>query len=324
MSKNSSTTDQKMKTKSTEQSESGKKKIDPIKNFFAGGAGGACLVIIGHPPDTIKVRLQTMPRPKKGEKPIYTGVFDCVKKSVKNEGFLSLYRGVGSMFVGVTPTSALSFFGNSIGKKIQTPSRDDGDYSLPQLFLAGSVAGITNTIALTPVERVKCLLQAQEAAKLNKNVSSTEYNGSFDCARRLYKKGGIQNLYRGAGITIIRGIPQWGVYFCTYDGLMRVLRSEKNSKENISAWRTILAGGTAGLFSWLIGMPADVVKSRLQSAPSDKYPNGARDVFRELIKKEGFGALYKGTAAILIRAFPANAACFLGYEVAMKGLNYLY
>jgi hypothetical protein len=33
------------------------------------------------------------------------------------------------------------------------------DYSLTQLFFAGSVAGITNTIVLTPVERVKCLLQ---------------------------------------------------------------------------------------------------------------------------------------------------------------------
>ena len=31
--------------------------------------------------------------------------------------------------------------------------------SLPQSFIAGSVAGITNTIVLTPVERVKCLLQ---------------------------------------------------------------------------------------------------------------------------------------------------------------------
>jgi hypothetical protein len=47
--------------------------------------------------------------------------------------------------------------------------------------------------------------KAQETGKLNKNVSSTEYNGSFDCARQLYKKGGIQSLYRGAGITILRG-----------------------------------------------------------------------------------------------------------------------
>jgi hypothetical protein len=42
-------------------------------------------------------------------------------------------------------------------------------------------------------------------------------------------------------------------------------------------------------------------------APSEKYPNGARDVFRKIWKKEGIGAFYKGTTAILIRAFPANA-----------------
>ncbi len=42
-------------------------------------------------------------------------------------------------------------------------------------------------------------------------------------------------------------------------------------------------------------------------APSKKYPNGARDVFREIWKKEKLSAFYKGTTAILIRAFPANA-----------------
>ena len=31
------------------------KKVDPFKSFIAGGFGGACLVVIGHPPDTIKV-----------------------------------------------------------------------------------------------------------------------------------------------------------------------------------------------------------------------------------------------------------------------------
>lgn len=31
------------------------KKVNPIKDFLAGGVGGACLVITGHPLDTIKV-----------------------------------------------------------------------------------------------------------------------------------------------------------------------------------------------------------------------------------------------------------------------------
>lgn len=33
------------------------KKVNPIKDFLAGGVGGACLVITGHPLDTIKVCL---------------------------------------------------------------------------------------------------------------------------------------------------------------------------------------------------------------------------------------------------------------------------
>lgn len=31
------------------------KPISPLKNFFAGGFGGVCLVFAGHPLDTIKV-----------------------------------------------------------------------------------------------------------------------------------------------------------------------------------------------------------------------------------------------------------------------------
>ena len=30
-------------------------KVSPVKNFFAGGFGGMCLVASGHPLDTIKV-----------------------------------------------------------------------------------------------------------------------------------------------------------------------------------------------------------------------------------------------------------------------------
>lgn len=74
--------------------------------------------------------------------------------------------------------------------------------------------------------------------------------------------------------------------------------------------------------NWAVGMPADVLKSRLQTAPAGSYPNGIRDVFRELMQKEGPLALYKGITPVMLRAFPANAACFIGFEIAMKFLNF--
>ena len=47
-----------------------------------------------------------------------------------------------------------------------------------------------------------------------------------------------------------------------------------------------------------------------------------RDVFRHMMREEGPRAFTKGAVPVLLRAFPANACCFLGYEVAMYGLNY--
>ena len=48
----------------TTDDQSKKNKVDPLKNLLAGGVGGACLVFIEHPSDTINVRLQTMSKPK--------------------------------------------------------------------------------------------------------------------------------------------------------------------------------------------------------------------------------------------------------------------
>lgn len=78
---------------------------------------------------------------------------------------------------------------------------------------------------------------------------------------------------------------------------------------------------TAGVANWTVGMPQDVLKSRLQTAPEGTYPNGIRDVFKTLMKNEGPLALYKGFLPVMVRAVPANAACFVGLELCMNFLN---
>lgn len=59
------------------------------------------------------------------------------------------------------------------------------------------------------------------------------------------------------------------------------------------------------------------------AAPEGTYPRGVRDVFAKLMKEEGPTALYRGVVPVMLRAFPANAACFLGFEACHKFLDYV-
>lgn len=157
----------------------------------------------------VQVRLQTMPRTGPGETPMYKGTFDCAAKTIKNEGFLGLYKGMSAPIVGVAPIFALCFAGYALGKRIQ---QTDGNTKLNnrQIVVAGSFSGLLSTIITAPGERIKCLLQIQQAS----SGAERKYNGMLDCAGKLYKEGGIRSIYKGSCATLLRG-----KYFQTHSSI---------------------------------------------------------------------------------------------------------
>jgi len=94
------------------------------------------------------------------------------------------------------------------------------------------------------------------------------------------------------------------------------------SKGELSLFAIMIAGGLAGMIFWAVSIPADVIKSRYQTAPEGKY-TGLGHVYRNLIREEGASALFRGLGPALLRAFPANAACFIGVEFSKKFLTFL-
>ena len=57
-----------------------KKSFSSLRDFAAGGVGGIFAVVVGHPFDLVKVRLQT------AEKGVYNGAMDVVRKTIAREG----------------------------------------------------------------------------------------------------------------------------------------------------------------------------------------------------------------------------------------------
>jgi len=286
---------------------------ESAKAFIAGGFGGVAAVLVGHPFDLTKTRLQTA---KAG---VYTGAVDVVKKALAADGVRGLYRGVVPPLLGITPIFAVSFWAYDASKTLihaVTPNRSSSRLSTTELAMAGFLSAIPTTLVMAPVERAKVLLQVQQAG-------DKKYKGVFDVFRVLYREGGIASVFRGSGATLARDGPGSAAYFAAYEVAKKALTPKGSDPSQLNLGAIILAGGTAGVAMWSIAIPPDVIKSRIQSAPQGMY-SGFLDCTRKTIATDGLRALWKGFGPAMARAFPANAATFLGVEASRKVLDSLF
>ncbi|GJE87641.1 mitochondrial carrier [Phanerochaete sordida] len=280
---------------------------ESIRSFVAGGVGGCAAVLVGHPFDLTKTRLQTAPPGT------YKGAVDVVKQALARDGATGLYRGVVPPLLGVTPIFAVSFWAYDTAKAIiysLTPHRKTKELSVAEYATAGFLSAIPATLVTAPVERAKVLLQVQ-----GQSGSGTQYKGVFDVVKHLYAEGGVRSVFRGSVATVARDGPGSAAYFAAYEVVKGMLTPAGSKDLNLGA--VIFAGGMAGVAMWSIAIPPDVIKSRIQSAPTGTY-SGFLDCARKTIAADGVAALWKGLGPAMARAFPANAATFLGVEASKK------
>lgn len=281
--------------------------VGQVKSFLAGGFGGICAVLSGHPFDLIKVRLQTSP------KGTYAGALDAVKKTVAHDGLKGLYRGVGAPLVGVTPMFAVSFWGYDLGQRVVRsviPSIGESTpLTISQISAAGFLSAIPTTAVAAPFERVKVILQLQGQSK---DPNAKQFTGAIDVVKHLYKEGGLRSVFKGSLATVARDGPGSALYFATYEYLKRRLTPEGSQ---MSLGAISFAGGMAGVAMWVPVFPIDTIKSNLQMST---VPQSIGQVTRQIYASGGLKAFFPGIGPALARSFPANAATFVGVELAHK------
>lgn len=279
--------------------------VDPyktVKDCLAGTAGGVGQVLAGQPFDCIKVRLQTTSG-------VYAGALDAARKTLANEGPRAFYKGTLTPLLGVGACVSIQFgvFG-AMKRSYDAANAAAGRSSLSdgQLYTSGALAGAANSFVVGPVEHIRIRLQAQS------NTHPT-YAGPGDAAKKIYAHDGIRSLYRGFGPTLLRESHGTGIYFFTYETLVR---REGGRREDIPAWKLCLFGAAAGYSMWLTVYPIDVLKSRLQTDGfgGQRVYRHAWDCLRQTLARDGVRALFRGFSPVLVRAAPANAATFLCYE----------
>ena len=73
-----------------------------------------------------------------------------------------------------------------------------------------------------------------------------------------------------------------------------------------------------GMAGWALAMPFDVPKTNVQASWEGKIVGSYFPQLFQIARERGIAGLYSGLGPTLIRAFPANAALFLGVEMGKK------
>lgn len=291
-----------------------------VKDFVAGTIAGILQVIVGQPFDIIKVRIQAQSQ----KNPIYKNPFDCAKKIYKNEGLYTFYRGTLSPLVGIGACVSIQFGVNEACKRIlknhrkQKNLENPNNLSLLQLATCGSIAGLANAVVAIPVEHIRIKMQV-EGTKLIK-----KYNGSFDCLMKIYKEHGIQGIYKGGAPTLPREAIAYFFYFGMYEGLMQYSEKTHGDRNSIPLWKVLFFGALAGYGEWVPGYPFDVIKSKYQAddIKNPKYTS-LKSCAVDIYKTNGFKGFYSGLLPCLMRAPPATAATFAGFELTSRAWDNL-
>jgi solute carrier family 25 (mitochondrial carnitine/acylcarnitine transporter), member 20/29 len=233
-----------------------------------------------------------------------------------------LYKGMAAPLMGVTPIFAVCFWAYDLAKQLIRGAygyTSDAQLSLVDIGVAGAFSAVPTTAIMAPGERIKVILQVQDTQPLR--ADGKKFAGPGEVIKYLVAKEGVGSLFKGSAATLLRDGSGSFAYFGVYEYIKRTLTPAGST---LSPTAVILGGGFAGVCNWLVALPFDVIKSRIQISTAAGAAPSMWKVGSDLIAKEGVGALYKGAGPALLRAFPANAACFMGMEASKAALDKLF
>ena len=90
------------------------------------------------PRGSVKVKLQTTTG-------VYSGMTDCIKKTVAADGIPGLYRGMAAPLAGIAPIFAVYFWGFEVGKQIARAvegKKESENLSIAGTMFAGGFSAI--------------------------------------------------------------------------------------------------------------------------------------------------------------------------------------
>jgi solute carrier family 25 (adenine nucleotide translocator) protein 4/5/6/31 len=202
-----------------------------------------------------------------------------------------------------------------------------GDLTFKDLmidFAAGGISGAVSKTITAPIERVKLIIQTQDA---NPKIMSGEvprYTGIGNCFSRVASEQGMGAFWRGNFTNCLRYFPTQAFNLAFKDSIKKMFPKYDPKSQ---FWKffgaNMASGGAAGACSLSIVYPLDYARTRLASdvGTGKKTFNGLGDCLVKTARgPNGVLSLYNGFGISVCGIIPYRGVQF-GLDDTLRGLN---
>eukprot|EP01012_Entosiphon_sulcatum_P015033 TRINITY_DN20059_c0_g1_i1.p1 TRINITY_DN20059_c0_g1~~TRINITY_DN20059_c0_g1_i1.p1 ORF type:complete len:684 (+),score=73.42 TRINITY_DN20059_c0_g1_i1:81-2132(+) len=175
-----------------------------------------------------------------------------------------------------------------------------------QSMLAGGIAGAVAKTVIAPGDRVKILYQVNPQRQFT-------LRGAWRTAVTIATNTGVGGLWRGHGATLLRVVPYSAVSYLTFERYERSLC--QLTKRESDVYSRFFAGAMAGATATSLTYPLDLLRARMAAHwdPRPRYSGYVAGV-EEIMRREGFTALFSGLRPTLLGIMPYAGMSFAIFE----------
>jgi len=201
------------------------------------------------------------------------------------------------------------------------------DASLTSFLIDFTLGGVSGAVAKTltaPIERIKLVVQTQDANPKIRSGEVPRYKGIVDCGVRIYKEQGMRRFWDGNFTNCIRYFPTQA-FNLSFKDTFKKMFPKYNPKTQFAQFfgANLVSGGLAAAGSLCIVYPLDYARTRLASdvGSGKKTFTGLWDcMYRTATGPGGFLALYTGFGVSVV-GIVGYRGLQLGTFDTITGLN---
>lgn len=272
--------------------------------------------VMTSPLEVVKTRLQAFRHTKQIASHSFLGsnTLLSMRALARQEGFLSLYRGLGTHLTGVIPARSLHFFVYGSAKRMLTQKYHADSSMIP--IISSATAGATVVTVTQPIWLIKTRLQLQTQHSID-----TLYTTPWDAFKKILQTEGYQALFKGMSASYL-GLSETIIQFTIYESLKLYILKFKKKKDfqaGLSVTEFLTLSSISKLIASFLTYPHEVIRTRLReqrNTQSSRY-KGPLQGLALIAKEEGIKGLYAGMSAHLLRVVPNAAILFLTYELTL-------